>query len=235
MAFVPDANRLVHPGDSGTRQTELDLGRRGLQIAGHHVPRAGHAVQPSASVTDSRFPRVVSLACHDLRTPLATVYGFARTLTRADDLDERTLRFLGMIEEASEQMAELLDELGVAARIEAGRWEPVLREVDTLTLASSQDERIRVEGTGERVETEGETVSRALRSLATAAVRHGPVDQVTWRVDGRTLELAPITEDAAPVVTGGTMRDLGSLVARTVIEELGGSVELAGGALRVTL
>jgi signal transduction histidine kinase len=184
---------------------------------------------------ESRFPRVVSLACHDLRTPLATVYGFARTLTRADDLDERTLRFLGMIEEASEQMAELLDELGVAARIEAGRWEPVLREVDTLTLASSDDERIRVEGRGERVETEGETVSRSLRSLAIAAVRHGPVDQVTWRVDGRTLELAPITEDAAPVVAGATMRDLGSLVARTVIEELGGSIELAGDALRVRL
>ena len=48
---------------------------------------------------ESRFPRVVSLACHDLRTPLATVYGFARTLTRAGELDDRTLRFLGMIEE----------------------------------------------------------------------------------------------------------------------------------------
>src|SRR4051812_46583808 len=226
MAFVPDANRLVHPGDSGTRQTELDLGRRGLQIASHHVPRAGHAVQPSASVTDSRFPRVVSLACHDLRTPLATVYGFARTLTRAGELDERTMRFLGMIEEASEQMTELLDELGVAARIEGGRWEPVLRTADTLELASSDDERIRVEGTGESIETEGETVERALRSLAIAASRHGPVDVVSWRVDGRTLELTPITAEAAPVVTGETLRDLGSLVARVVIEELGGSLEL---------
>ena len=31
---------------------------------------------------DSEFARLVSLACHDLRTPLATVNGFARTLTR---------------------------------------------------------------------------------------------------------------------------------------------------------
>jgi signal transduction histidine kinase len=186
-------------------------------------------------VTDSRFPRVVSLACHDLRTPLATVYGFARTLTRAGDLDERTLRFLGMIEEASEQMAELLDELGVAARIEGDRWEPVLREVDTLELASTDDERVRVEGAGERIETEGETVARSLHSLAVAAVRHGPLDTVTWSVDGRTLELAPITQDAAPVVTGESMRDLGSLVARTVIEQLGGSLELDGDTLRVRL
>src|SRR5436853_7579080 len=88
------------------------------------------------TMPESRFPRVVSLACHDRRTPLATVYGFARTLTRGGELDERTLRFLGMIEDASEQMTGLLDDLGVAARIEGGRWEPAVREFDTLVLAS---------------------------------------------------------------------------------------------------
>jgi signal transduction histidine kinase len=184
---------------------------------------------------ESRFPRVVSLACHDLRTPLATVYGFARTLTRAGELDERTLRFLGMIEEASEQMTELLDELGVVARIEGGRWEPTVRAVDTAALAAADDERIHVEGAGTTVETEVETVTRSLHALAIAAIRHGPADEVTWRVDGRRLELSPITEDAAPVVTGEAIRDLGAIVARAVIEELGGSVALSGGTLRVTL
>jgi signal transduction histidine kinase len=184
---------------------------------------------------DAQFPRLVSLACHDLRTPLATIYGFARTLTRGDELDERTMRFLAMIEQASEQMTALLDELAVAARIEAGRWEPVLREVDAVELASSDDERIRTEGSGETVEVEEESVARALESLAIAAVRHGPVDQVTWRVDGRTFELTPVTEVAAPVVTGETVRDLGSLVARVVIESSGGALELDGETLRVTL
>ena len=183
----------------------------------------------------TRFPRVVSLACHDLRTPLATIYGFARTLTRAGEVDERTMRFLGMIEQASEQMMELLDELAVAARIEAGRWEPVLRELDTVELASSDDERIRTEGSGDPIAVEAESVSRALESLAIAAYRHGPVDEVTWRVDGRTFELAPITEAAAPVVTGETVRDLGSLVARMVIESSGGTLELDGDTLRVAL
>src|SRR4051812_21929308 len=152
-------------------------------------------------MAEAKFPRVVSLACHDLRTPLATVYGFARTLTRAGDLDERTMRFLGMIEEASEQMTELLDELGVAARIEGERWEPVLREVDTRELAAADDERVRVEGSGEVIETEVDSMKRSLLSLAIAAIRHGPVDEITWRVDGRTLGLSPITADAAPVVT----------------------------------
>ena len=189
----------------------------------------------SAPMPDSRFPRLVSLACHDLRTPLATIYGFARTLNRMEERDERTGRFLGMIEEAAEQMTELLDELGAVARIEAGRWEPALREADTLELARSDDDRILVEGEGATVETDADLVAQALHSLAVAAVRHGPVEQVQWVVRGRELELAPVTPAAAPVVTGEELRDLGSVVGRAVIEALGGSLELAGDTLRVRL
>src|SRR4051794_23657429 len=109
-------------------------------------------------MAEDRFPRVVSLACHDLRTPLATVFGFARTLTRSGDLDERAMRFLGMIEEASEQMTGLLDELGTASRIEGGRWEPAVREANTLELAISDDERVVTEGEGATIEIEPESV-----------------------------------------------------------------------------
>jgi signal transduction histidine kinase len=186
-------------------------------------------------MSDDQFPRLVSLACHDLRTPLATIFGFARTLNRMGEHDERTTRFLGMIEEAAEQMTELLDDLAAAARIEAGRWEPVLREVNTLELARGSDERVSVEGEGALVETEAESVERALQSFAVAAVRHGPVDRVIWRVRGNELELAPVTAAAAPVVMGESVRDLGSVVARLVVEALGGSVELAGETLRVRL
>jgi signal transduction histidine kinase len=182
-----------------------------------------------------RFPRIVSLACHDLRTPLATVYGFARTLTRSGGLDDRTARFLGMIEEAAEQMTELLDDLGTAARIAGSRWESALREADTLELARSDDERIEASGEGVTIETEVDTVSRGLRALAIAALRHGPAAQVAWRVDGRVLHLSPVTAAAAPVVAAEDVRDLGSLVARLAIEELGGSLELDGDTLRVSL
>jgi signal transduction histidine kinase len=186
-------------------------------------------------VAQDSFPRLVSLACHDLRTPLATIYGFARTLNRMGEHDERTVRFLAMIEEAAEQLTVLLDELGVAARIEDGRWEPALLEADTLELARADDERVAVEGSGATIETEIEAVSRSLAALAVAAARFGPADRVTWRVDGRELTLSPVTAEAGPVVTGESMRDLGALVARSVIEELGGSVALDGETLRVRL
>jgi signal transduction histidine kinase len=184
---------------------------------------------------DRSFPRLVSLACHDLRTPLATIYGFARTLARTAELDERSARFLQMIEEASEQMTDLLDQLGVAARIEGHRWEPGLREADTIALATSEDPRVSVVGDGEPIETDPEPVTRALAALAEAALRHGPAERVTWDVRGRELALSPVLPAAGPVVTGEEQRDLGSLVARIVIEALGGSLTLEGETLHVAL
>ena len=181
------------------------------------------------------FPRLVSLACHDLRTPLATVYGFARTLGKTAELDERSERFLGMIEEASGQMTELLDLLGIAARIEAGRWEPGLRDADTLELASGDDDRIETTGEGETIETEPDALALSLKSLAIAAARYGPAERVTWEVRGRQLALSPVQPDARPVIVGEEPRDLGSLVARMVVEELGGSLTLEGDRLIVAL
>jgi light-regulated signal transduction histidine kinase (bacteriophytochrome) len=177
----------------------------------------------------------VSLACHDLRTPLATVNGFAKTLTRAGTLGEREARFVGLIDAAAGQIADLLDQLAVAARIESGRYEPVLAEADTRALAESADERVSVTGSGATVETDVAAVRRALAALAHAAAVHGGVPSVTWRVEGRVLTLFPVGREAAAVVTGEQPRELGALVARRVIEELGGSLALDGAALRVAL
>jgi signal transduction histidine kinase len=177
----------------------------------------------------------VSLACHDLRTPLATVSGFAKTLLRGEGLDERTARFVGMIDEASDQLTELLDELGLIARIESGRYDPPLSAADTLELATCDDPRVVASGEGETIETDAAPVARALRALGVAAARHGGVETVTWTVRGRELELAAVTAEAGPVVTGGALRDFSSIAARAVIEALGGSLALDGETLRVRI
>ena len=110
---------------------------------------------------DTSFPRLVSLAAHDLRTPLATIHGFAQTLVRMGDLGQPKQRYLEMIDVASRQLAELLDELGLAARIEGGRYEPNLQPADTRGLAFGAaeelgPERVVVEGEGTSVEVDRE-------------------------------------------------------------------------------
>jgi signal transduction histidine kinase len=186
-------------------------------------------------MADAGFAELVSLACHDLRTPLATVNGFAKTLLRGSELGDREERFLGLIDQAAGQMASLLDLLGLAARIQGGRYDPAYREANTLALAMGQDQRVTVTGSGEAIETDPTAVQASLQALAVAALRHGDLDRVTWTVSGRDLELAPVTADAAPVVRADDTKDLGAMVARMAIEALGGSLALDGETLRVRL
>jgi signal transduction histidine kinase len=181
------------------------------------------------------FARLVTLACHDLRTPLATVNGFAKALLRGGDLAEPNARYVELIDEAARELADLLDLLGLAVRIETGTYEPAMIEADTLELARSDEQGHDAVGTGETIEADVPSVSRALSARAGAALRHGGVERVTWTVEGRTLELAPVTEAAARVVTGEDPKDLGSLVASKVIEQAGGELELDGETLRVRL
>ena len=176
------------------------------------------------------FSRLVSLACHDLRTPLATVQGFAKTMLRMDELDdEKRVRYLGLIDTSGEELALLLDLLSLAARIEGGRYEPVVREVDSLSLAPED-----ATGTGSTVRVDPEPVERSLAALRRAAARHGGVD-VTVSVEGPRVVIAPVVEDAAPVVLGVEMKDLGAAVAVRLVRALGGEAALDGERLVVTL
>jgi signal transduction histidine kinase len=189
---------------------------------------------------DPQFARLVMLACHDLRTPLATVHGFAHTLARVEGLDDTSLRYVEMIISASGQIAELIDELSVASRIAADRYDPPLRTVDTLELARIAAERLGAErvgvaGKGVEVELDPDAIERAVGALARCALRHGGVERVELEVNGPELALTPVTPASAPVLLGEDLRDLGAAVAVRVIRARGGSVELDGESLKVRL
>jgi signal transduction histidine kinase len=189
---------------------------------------------------DPQFARLVMLACHDLRTPLATVHGFAQTLVRMQGFDEATVRYLGMIDSASAQIAELIDELSLGARIEAGRYDPVLGSANTIELAHAAaevlgEERVAVAGEGAEIDVDVDASRRAVASLAQCALRHGGQERVELTVEGEELRLAPITPASAPVVLGEDLRDLGAAVAVRQIRAQGGSVALEGDTLRVRL
>jgi signal transduction histidine kinase len=189
--------------------------------------------------SDARFARLVSLACHDLRTPLATVHGFARTLRRVE-LTDPAPRYVEMIELASEQLAELLDELSLLTRIETGRFEPRLETVDSLTLAREaaaelEDGTITVSGEGAPVRVEEESARRAIRQLARAARRHGALEAIEVGVVGPELRIGPIAGTAGVVVTGEELRELGAAASVELVRALGGSVELDADRLRVVL
>src|SRR3982751_2336545 len=121
------------------------------------------------AAADSSFPRLVSLAAHDLRTPLATIHGFAQTLVRMNDLGEPKQRYLEMIDAAALQLA---------ARIEGDRYEPNRQAVDSLDLARHAaaelgEERVVVSGTGADVLVDVDGTQPGVAALAPDALRHG--------------------------------------------------------------
>lgn len=188
---------------------------------------------------EPRFPRLVALACHDLRTPLATVHGFARTLVRTD-LEEPADRYVEMIEAASAQLAELLDELSLLARIESGRYEPRIESIDSLELARAaadelEEGTVTVDGEGARVAVEVDATRRAVRQLARAARRHGGVESVSLAVRGTELVISPVTAAAAPVVTGDDLRELGAAAAGDFLRALGATLDVADERLVIRL
>jgi len=189
---------------------------------------------------DTSFSRLVALACHDLRTPLATVNGFARTLERVEALAPPADRYLEMILAATDQLAELIDELTLAARIEGGRYEPALQEADSLELArvAAQllgEDRVSVEGSGAPVCVDPGATERGVSALVRSALRHGGLEQVSVRVRGAEVEVEPITESSAKVVLARDLRDLGAAVAVRLLETLGGEVAVEGETLRIKL
>lgn len=81
----------------------------------------------------------VATAAHELRTPLSAVYGAAATLrTRADELDEESReRMLAIIDEESNRLTQIIDQLLVTAQLDRGDLALVEDECDLSQLAAA--------------------------------------------------------------------------------------------------
>jgi signal transduction histidine kinase len=190
-------------------------------------------------VASQSFAQLVSLACHDLRTPLATASGFARTLERLDEIGQPAERYVEMIGAATDQLAGLLDLLSAAARIELDRFEPQLRPANTRALADAaaarlEDERASVEGEGAEVRADPDSAATSVSALAEAARRHGGLERITLTVAGPMISIAPIVDDAGPIAIGDDLRDFAAAVGARVLQTSGVSLQVDDEALRIT-
>jgi signal transduction histidine kinase len=81
----------------------------------------------------------VTTASHELRTPLTAIYGGVRTLLGRDDVldDDQRLRFLRMIEQESQHLSQIVDQMLVTAQIDRGPIRLTETECDVHALCAS--------------------------------------------------------------------------------------------------
>src|SRR5688500_1691014 len=144
-----------------------------------------------------------------------------------------------MIGAATDQLANLLDLLSAASRIESGRFDPQLRPANTRALADAaaarlEDERASVAGEGADVQADPDSAATSVSALAEAARRHGGLERITLAVAGPTISIAPIVENAGAIAMGDDLRDFAAAVGVQVLQTSGASLQLDDEALRVT-
>jgi signal transduction histidine kinase len=189
-------------GKSLTRSIRYAVERKHAEVERAQLVRARAEAEASLRVRDQTLAAI----SHDLRTPLTSIRALAQLLQRRlsrepevspDEIAER----LGRIEEQTNLMARMIDDLLDVARLEAGRPLELRRErCDLVALAeqtvadvqrTTERHRLRLLADGGEVvgEVDCARLERVLLNLLTNAVKYSP--------DGGDVEVT-VRREAGP-------------------------------------
>ena len=183
----------------------------------------------------SDLANLVVDACHDLRTPLAAAFGFARTIERMGGVTGDNAMYLQQVVEATQELEQLIAALSAVAHGERGTLRLRPQPVDLAELALEASE-----GSGHALE----------RDVAAGMIETDPARAVTSLVWlAAPFAEAPATGRerlwriaAADTVTFGPLagldaelfeRDLRAYAGRRVLGLLEAEVKLEGDRLNV--
>jgi signal transduction histidine kinase len=122
---------------------------------------------------------------HDLKGPLAGVLGAMQTIRRADKLhltDKEMDDLYGVIEQAGQKAARLVEDLLDLDRLDRGQLEPQREPTDVEAIAAKLARElptlaghpVRVDGPHVLVEVDGTMTERIIENLLNNAARHTP-------------------------------------------------------------
>ena len=148
------------------------------------------------AASESRLRRFAADASHELRTPLSSIRGYAElALRHRGPVPDDVLHALHRVESESARMSDLVDELLLLARLDAGR--PLEREpvdLTRLTIEATSDARVaspshrwQLELPDEPLTVRGDEfrLRQVLGNLLSNAAKHTPADStITVAVAG---------------------------------------------------
>lgn len=157
----------------------------------------------------------VSMVSHELRTPLTSIAGFAQTLAHGwqelspTEVDE----FLGYISKQATYLGDLVEDVLVIPRLEAGRLRfksavfdlgPMIHEVAQLLFPSGGGAEATVSiPQGVRVNADGKRVQQVVRNLLENARKYGG-DQVLVEATNHGDQYVIVVSDNGPGVPDGS-------------------------------
>lgn len=170
-------------------------------------------------------------ACHELRSPLAVVYGFAKMLQSSEGGNER---YVDAIIEGSQRIDQLLDDLASLGRIAGGRLQPSLEKVSLRKVvddvASTQNNHVRVQvdgGSDVDVEADPSWLAEACKAVVESCCFEEGVDvNVSWRATDRhaVVDFSVGPDNPLPNTDPQKAR-LGLAVARMRLTAMGGTLD----------
>jgi PAS domain S-box-containing protein len=129
----------------------------------------------------------ISVISHELKTPVALIKGYAGTLRRPDaEWDTETIReSMGIIEEESDRLAELIENLLDASRLQAGQMMLEKQEVSLDHLAARIVQQFRTQTSRHtfeldfapgfpEVQADPERLRQVLNNLLSNAIKYSP-------------------------------------------------------------
>jgi K+-sensing histidine kinase KdpD len=199
----------------------------------------------SGQDTQELLRQAIGPACHELRSPLAVVYGFARMLEGSPNLDEAAqAKYVGQIVRGAERLDRMLDDLSKIGRIAAQRIHPQIEHVplrsivDDLGATSTNEGRLIVDpGSDVTVKADPGWLTESLQAIVDGLCFEEGIDvRLTWRHEQHEVQLHVVPNSSFPMVDVEPDKSgLGISLARMRVVAMGGTFEGSGDRIVVTL
>ena len=156
----------------------------------------------------------IAMVSHELLTPLGFIKGYATTLMREDITWDETSRreFLAIIDEESDRLRELIDNLLDSSRLQAGtlhinfqplRLDTLLRDISL--RASSRDENMKInldlKETGLQIRADPARLAQVFDNLLSNAGKYAPGSPVDITVDREDGMAHIVVRDHGPGIS----------------------------------
>jgi signal transduction histidine kinase len=186
----------------GSLEQELMQQRNALRLL-ERALREQNAQMAAANAELRRLDRAksgfVSIAAHELRTPLASIAGYVEMLLDGDagQLNERQADYIRVVESSAQRLLRITRDLLDAARLEAGRMELVLLPADLKAIVDEVVAELRPQ-----LEARSQLlVVNTGPDLPLALVDRGRAAQVLANLVGNAVKFGPVASTISIALT----------------------------------